>query len=379
MKKAITIIGAGIGGLTTAMLLQQKGFDVTVYESATAIQPVGAGIVMANNAMQIYKKAGIQHKIEAAGHKISSLKITDEQLNTLSVIELSKYESLYGVYNVAIHRADLQQILAGQTGYENIQLTKRLLKIEKEENYKLTFEDGSIVNSEIIIGADGIKSIIRNQLFNSGEIRDAQQVCWRGICEMNLPEKYQYEANESWGKGKRFGFVKVSSSKVYWYAVANKHLVKETDSEFEELFQSFHPDILAIIASTPKDNIYMSDIIDLKPTSTWAIGKACLIGDAAHATTPNMGQGACQAIEDAYTLAQLFTLGKSVEDSFLDYEKMRMKKAHDIVNRSWTIGKIPHIENGLGIWLRNSLMKLTPTSANTKMMDKVFDISYIDK
>lgn len=375
MEKAIAIIGAGIGGLTTAMLLKQKGFEPTVYESAPSIQPVGAGIVMANNAMQVYRKAGIQHTIEQAGNKITVMKITDERLKPISVMELSKYESVYGVYNVAIHRAALQRILAEETGFENIILSKRLLRIEQNENYQLSFEDGTVAHTDVVIGADGIKSVVRKQLFNTGEIRDAQQVCWRGICEMNLSEKYQHEANELWGKGKRFGFVKISDSKVYWYAVANKWLVKENSQSLTELLNEFHPEVLAMINATPQENIFISDITDLKPISTWTRDKACLLGDAAHATTPNMGQGACQAIEDAYTIAQLLGGGKEIKDAFASYEKRRIKKAHDIVKRSWSAGKISHIENGALIWLRNIAMKSLPGSANNKLLDKIFDIS----
>ncbi|MFT3949122.1 MAG: FAD-dependent monooxygenase [Agriterribacter sp.] len=377
MKYDITIIGAGIGGLTTAMLLQQKGFETIVYESADTIQPVGAGIIMANNAMQVYKKAGIQHKIERAGNKISIMEITDERLKPLSVMKLSGYESIYGAYNVAIHRAALQRILAEETGFENIILSKRLLRIEQNENYQLSFEDGTVAHTDVVIGADGIKSVVRKQLFNTGEIRDARQVCWRGIGEINLSEKYHHEANELWGKGKRFGFVKISNNKVYWYAVASKWLVKENNQSLTELMNEFHPEVLHMINATPRENIFISDITDLKPISTWARGKACLLGDAAHATTPNMGQGACQAIEDAYTIAQLLGAGKDIEDAFASYEKLRIKKAHDIVKRSWSAGKIAHIENGALIWLRNIVMKSLPASANNKLLDNIFDISYI--
>src|SRR5690606_20456833 len=131
-------------------------------------KPVGAGILMANNAMQVFDKLGVRHKIENAGRKISNIKITNEQLKTISDVNLDKFESKYGVYNVAIHRADLQKILADEIGFENIKLSKRVLKIDKDSDFKLTFEDGTTENYEVIIGADGIKSTVRNQLFGGG-------------------------------------------------------------------------------------------------------------------------------------------------------------------------------------------------------------------
>ncbi len=110
MKEPITIIGAGIGGLTTALALKQKGILATVFEGAPEIRPVGAGIVMASNAMQLFRKMGIHERIERAGNRVSLMKITDERLSVLSAMELSPYEKKYGVFNVAIHRADLLKL-----------------------------------------------------------------------------------------------------------------------------------------------------------------------------------------------------------------------------------------------------------------------------
>ncbi len=377
MTEDITIIGAGIGGLTTALTLKQKGCRVTVYESASEIKPVGAGIVMANNAMQIFQKSGIEYRIEKAGNRVSSMKITDEKLNPISVMELSKFERKYGVHNVAIHRGELQKILAEEIGFENIKLSKRLSKIEQNDTITLTFSDNSVKSSPVVIGADGIKSTVRNQLFKNNEIRDTKQICWRGVSEITLPEQYQHEAVEAWGKGKRFGFVKISSKKVYWYAVANEQLVKQDNVELSGLFKEFHSDITKIISETHPNDIILNRITDLKPTTKWQHKNVCLIGDAAHATTPNLGQGACQAVEDAYTLGQLYNHDKPIENIFAEYEKLRLKKVHRIVNTSWTIGKVAHLENHFAIWLRNTLMRSIPKSANSKQLEKIFDIGYV--
>ena len=376
MTETVNIIGAGIGGLTTALTLQQKGLNVKIFESSAEIKPVGAGIIMANNAMQVFQKLGIQDKIEKAGNKISYMKITDTQLNTISVVDLTEYEKKYGVHNIAIHRGELQKILANEVGYDNINLSKRLSKIEKTEVFKLTFEDNSAVESKLVIGADGIKSVVRNQLFQESTLRNANQKCWRGICEIDLPEKYHNELNEAWGRGKRFGFVKISNQKVYWYALTNSKNTKSDEVNLTEMFSEFHSDILKIISATGKKQIIVSDIIDLKLIYKWQGENVCLIGDAAHATTPNLGQGACQAIEDAYVIGKLLGSGLSIENTFEDYEKLRRKKAHSIVNTSWTIGKIAHIENRFGVWLRNFAMKSLPKSANKKQLDMIFNLNY---
>lgn len=374
MTKTINIIGAGIGGLTTALMLQQKGLNVKLYESSTEIKPVGAGIIIANNAMQVFQKLGIEDKIKNAGNKISYMKVTDNNLKDISVIDLTEYEKKYGVHNIAIHRGELQKILAKEIGFSNIYLSKRLVKIKKEEVFKLNFEDNSTVESKIIIGADGINSVVRNQLFEKSTLRNANQTCWRGICEIDLPEKYHNELNEAWGKGKRFGFVKISEKKVYWYALTNTNKVKTNSVNLRELFSEFHSDILKIISSTTKEQIIVNDIIDLKPINKWQQENVCLIGDAAHATTPNLGQGACQAIEDAYILGKLLNKGIDIKDTFKQYENIRRKKAHSVVNNSWAIGKIAHWSNPFLVWLRNLIFRLTPNSVSKKQTDKIFEL-----
>lgn len=372
--ETINIIGAGIGGLTTALTLQQKGLKVNIFEGSSEIKPVGAGIIIANNAMQVFKKLGIQEKIEKAGNKISYMKITDNKLKNISVVDLKEYEKKYGVHNIAIHRGELQKILVNEIGYENITLSKRLSKIEKNELFKLTFEDKSSIDSKIVIGADGIKSVVRNQLFEKSTIRKANQICWRGICEYDLPKEYHNELNEAWGKGKRFGFVKISNTKIYWYALRNIKKEKIEEENLFELFKEFHIDILNIISATRKDDIVVSEITDLKPINKWQNENVCLVGDSAHATTPNLGQGACQAIEDAYVLGKLMQNGISIENTFKEYESLRRKKAHKIVKTSWALGKIAQIENNFGIWFRNLVLKNIPNSSNKKQMDMIFKL-----
>ncbi len=374
MKTDISIIGAGIGGLTTALILKQKHFEVKIYEGSPAIKPVGAGIILANNAMQVMKKLGLQEKLEQVGNKLSCMKITDTKLKPISVTDLSFFEQKYQVSNLAIHRGELQKILAETIGYEHINLSKRLLKIEKNKGYNLIFDDDSSLESQTIIGADGIKSIIRNQLFEPTKIRNAKQICWRGVAEIDLPEKYHKELNEAWGKGKRFGFVKISPKKVYWYALTNTPKQVDTQTNLLDLFQEFHEDILRIIETTPTNQIIFSEITDLTPIKKWHQNNLCLIGDAAHATTPNLGQGACQAIEGAYILGKCLEENQDINGAFQQYNFRRLKKAHTIVNTSWQIGKLAEFDSNLGVWFRNNLMSLIPKSMNMRQMEMIFNI-----
>ncbi|MCU7571678.1 FAD-dependent monooxygenase, partial [Riemerella anatipestifer] len=148
--------------------------------------------------------------------------------------------------------------------------------------------------------------------------------------------------------------------KVYWYALTNSKNIKPNEINLCELFSEFHSDILKIISATDRNQIVVSDIIDLKPIDKWQKRNVCLVGDAAHATTPNLGQGACQAIEDAYVLGKLLDKGISIENTFEKYENLRHKKDHKIVNTSLILVKIAHLDNPFLVCLRNNILRFTP-------------------
>lgn len=368
---SISIIGAGIGGLTLGNVLKQHNLDFTIYESAPEIQPVGAGIMMAVNAMQIFDKLGLKEKIEKAGNKIHGISITDEKLKPITKTNISELEKKYNSCNVAIYRAELQKILAENIGFEHIKLGHSLAQIEKKENYILNFENENTIESKIVFGADGIHSKIRNQVFETGTIRKAGQKCWRGLVDFELPEIFYHQAFEIWGKGKRFGFVKLSKKKVYWYALINEKKHRRYNS-LADNFHDFDPLVLKILESTPQENIILNDIIDLSPIPKWYSENLCLIGDAAHATTPNMGQGACQAIEDSYIIGKLLEQNKDFNTVFEEFQKIRRKKVDYVVNTSWKIGQISQWERRNS--LRNFLMRLIPESTNQKLVEKIIQL-----
>lgn len=196
-------------------------------------------------------------------------------------------------------------------------------------------------------------------------------MCWRGWVEFDLPEKFHHEAFESWGKAKRFGFVKISDKKVYWYALINEGRSKGSHTLVEN-FKDFHPLIIKILEATPNENVILNDITDLSPIPKWYAENLCLIGDSAHATTPNMGQGACQAIEDAYIIGQLLESSKDFNSVFEKFQNIRRKKVDYVVNTSWKIGQISQWEKGNS--LRNFFLRLIPESTNQKLVEKIIQL-----
>lgn len=375
----IDIIGAGIGGLTTAIALEQKGIKTRIFEQAEHIKEVGAGIILANNAMQVYEKLGLRKVIEENGNPISSMNITKPNLKPLSRIDLSYFENKYNTKNIAIHRGKLQQILIDELQSTEINLNNKLTSITKSKNgYDLNFENGKQIQSSIVLGADGLNSVVRQKIFSNNNIRNANQICWRGISKYELPIKFRNELNEAWGKSERFGFVQITKNKVYWYALKSfkKNKTEFSINNLTQYFNDYNLLVKDIIDSTEKEQIHTAEISDLKPTNIWHKENICLIGDSVHATTPNMGQGACQAVEDAFVLSECLDKYEMTK-AFTEFQNLRLPKAHQVTKASWLVGKIAHISNPILIGLRNQMLRLIPSSVSRKQNEQIFKLNTI--
>ncbi|WP_310993763.1 FAD-dependent monooxygenase [Aequorivita marina] len=376
----ISIIGAGIGGLTSAIALKQKGFEVEIFEASKELKKAGSGINLAINAMQVFKRLGIYNKISALGSYTDSMLITDEKLNTITKVNLENAELEHKVKTYAIHRATLHNILVNELNGIKIHLGKKIKSLNQvKDEVNFTFEDDTSYTTNILIGADGIHSVVRKSIIDNTEIRKAKQVCWRGIVKMDIPKKYQAELNELWGKGKRFGFVKINENEVYWYALANyktDYKKEFYNAHLEELFSNFSPLVKEIISTTEKRNVIFNEMMDLKPISSWHYKNVCLIGDASHATTPNLGQGACQAIETAFVIAECLSTENSTNLAFQKLEKIRKKNAEKVINTSWTVGRTAHLDNRVGIFFRNNIMKLIPKIITEKKSTSIYKLNY---
>ena len=381
--KAI-IIGGGIGGLTTAIALQQQGIEFEIYEAAPELKPVGAGIVMASNAMQVFQRLGSEKKIMEAGHEVQHAFGVDEMFKIISGLDVKgKVAPRYGIGSYAIHRGRLQQVLLSEIDGSKVYLNKRLERVEQSESkVKVVFQDGTSAEADIVIGADGIKSAVRKSIFGDLPLRYSGQTCWRGMAKFNLPSDKKGNSYEMWGpkKGLRFGFVPTAPDEVYFFTTFfTSEGGRDEGPNKEKLMQLFAPFgnlPRQIIEATPEENIIRSDIHDLAPIPQWWNGRVVLLGDAAHATTPNLGQGGCQAVEDAFVLARFLKKYENPEQAFIHFQAMRFTKVNYVVNMSWQFGKMTNLGNPLSRWLRNSAMRMMPESMALKTLDKILKLDY---
>lgn len=373
----ITIIGAGISGLTTAIALNKKGFEVEIFENTTVFKKAGSGINLAINAMQVYKRLGVYNDILQNANYTNVINVRTKKLGFITRTNFKKFEKKYNVKTVAIHRATLHNILLNHIGNTKIHLNKKLKHLEqKNGKVILNFEDGTKHTSKIVIGADGIHSKVRQSIFNNTKLRDAKQICWRGISNAKIDVKYKEELNEIWGKGNRFGFVPIAKDKIYWFALINKKKFKSKDVDLINTFLDYPQLVKNIIVKTPKKDIICNEIWDLKPINKWYKGNVCLVGDAAHATTPNMGQGAVQAIESAMALSICLNEENNIEAAFSSYQKMRKDKTNYIVKTSWMIGKLAQSTNPIVYFLRSFIGKIIPKSMMEKQNKKMFELNF---
>ncbi len=376
MKYAI--MGAGIGGLTTALAFEQQGIDYELFERVPKMKSVGAGIWLAPNALKALESLGVLEDIKANGNSIDRITVAKSNLSPLSDTPQEFIKNHFGYSTVAIHRGALQKVLLSKIPTEKIHLGKSFKGYSKLDSgsLKVDFEDGSSIETDYLIGADGINSGVRKQLFPESEIRYTGQTCWRGIAEYNMENEFEHWGMELWGPQFRFGLSKVAEGKVYWFAVALANKNEEDDKEkvkgkLLNMYMEFHPLVGRLIEATPTNNILRNDINDLKPMPVWHKDRVALIGDAGHATTPNMGQGGAQAIEDAYHLSRLIEKlpHQEVFEAFLDKRKDRVNK---IVSQSWSTGKMAHMKFGKGI--RNLLLKSVPQKLMQKKMIEMYTL-----
>ena len=382
MKKGI-IIGAGIGGLTTAIALAQKGFDITVYEQAPQLNEVGAGVWLAPNGLKVLERLGIVDEFLKIGHELELITIKDTSDKNITYIDGKEIRKRHNYTTLAIHRAKLQKQLATHIPDERLILNKKCIDYSQSSNQvHLTFQDNTSETADFVIFADGIHSVARKKMNGELNLRYSGQTCWRFILDnYKLPEDQKDKMYEIWSdkKGLRAAYSQLNENQVYCYITNfikpglqdNKSSIK---NDLLELCSDFQPLVKKLISDCDENIIIRSDLFDFKPINNWIDQNILLLGDAAHATTPNLGQGACQAIEDALVLANELNSSDSINSAYNKFQKRRIEKAHYVTNTSF---KFAQVNNTTGIVkkMMKFFIRNTPSSVNNKQFDKLY---YID-
>lgn len=376
--KQFIIVGGGIGGLAMANCLQSQSLDFELYEQAPQLTEVGAGIGMSKSALDILEKVGVSEVVKQSGSFIKYACLKDRNLDLIRELPVE-------LDSICIHRARLIEILGQNLPSDKVHLNKQVKSInEQAEFVNVHFEDGTTVQGQCLIIADGIHSMIRKKYFPQIKIRYANQIIWRGITKIKLEEYYHNRYVEVLSNSKRFLFVPMDDEHVFWLAVKRGNPGGKDDlgtikNDLLHDFSNFHPVVKDLIQNS--NNFIRNDLADLGSNKrSWFKGRVVFAGDAIHATTPNLAQGACQAIEDAYTLSKcLKAYFPDLLKAFGTYQQLREEKAMYIVNTSWRLGIMAHTNNDLLRYCFKKFWQLAPAAIFKKQEQKINDLSYTEK
>lgn len=376
-KTEVLIIGAGIGGACAALALARAGVDVVVAERAAELRAVGAGLTIQANAAAVLDGLGLTSGLEEIGRPIRIGQLRDGWGKIISEADLGAVGDRVGAQTYGVHRGPMLDLLAAEMIAAGAKLVTgaELVRFEESpDGVSAEFADGAVIEAGVLIGADGIWSRVREELVGGAKPRYAGYTTWRGIAPVSSGETLC----ETWGPGLRFGTVPITGDQTYWFAVADAREGGEDGADVKgellERFAELPGDVRVMIDATAPADILRTDCHDRPPLKIWGRGRVTLLGDAAHAMTPNMGQGACQAIEDAAALAAAFRACSGDPVAALRaYEAARIERANWFVDRSWKTGRLAHgVKNALLRRLRDSAMRLAPASVMEAQLERVF-------
>ena len=271
----VVVAGGGIGGLTAAIALRRAGFEVSVFERAAELREVGAGLLLAANAQKALAKLGLANAVARLGTPASAGEIRSWRGHVLASIPASELENKMGIPSAAVHRADLQALLAREVKDGTLRLGTEVEAFEQDESgVRILLADGGHESADVLVGADGLRSRIRGGLFGSGEPRYAGYTAWRAVMEPKaglLPWGTGFEA---WGRGARFGCAHIGDGRVYWFATRNAPEGEKdgppgspagAKAKLLRLFEGWHRLVGDLVEATEQAAILRTDIYDRQP------------------------------------------------------------------------------------------------------------------
>lgn len=374
MPKAI-ISGAGIGGLTAAIALSQRGWDVVVYEQYAKNTVAGAGISLWPNAIAALDTIGLGQIIRRHGVPSQDGGIHLPDGRALVMANSADFVAQYGNPTVLIHRAELHTMLC-QALDVPVQYGQTVVGYEQDgTSVVITSDSGHTAEGDVFIVADGINSHIRQQWFPHIRPRYVGYTAWRGVCtyDHHLVASHW---GETLGVGIRFGITPLIDNHIYWFAtrtqpVGNLTPTAQRQDYLLSLFEHWNGPIGEIIRATDADRILQHDIFELPPLPHWIEGRVALLGDAAHAMSPNLGQGGCQAIEDAITLSVALTHLDTVPAALQAYQHTRKHYVEQIARSSYQVGQLLTLNKPWLCKIRNVVLANTPLSVSQKRLHPI--------
>lgn len=355
----MVIVGGGIAGLAAARALTAGGHHVVLVERSGTWRPAGAALTLARNAMAVLDEIGVGPGVRAVGRRIDAAVIAAADGTPLGGVG-DGWPELHAVRRTDLH----DRLIDGLHADVDIRLGTTVARLtQATDHVTCHLSDGEVLTCELVLGADGIGSRTRSLVHGSSApaVRYAGYTCWRLLTTLTDPPA---AAVEQWGRAQRVGVVPLPGDQVYMFLTANAPPGGSDGGGAQELrrrFRTFRgPAGRALAALDDTTAISRNDIVELDGV-TYGIGRVALVGDAAHAMTPNLGQGAGQALEDVAALTRALAAVPPVE-AVATYARIRRPRVTTLQRRSRAMGRIGQLEQPLLTTVRDCVMRLTPTS-----------------
>lgn len=338
----IAILGGGVAGVSSAIALKMKGFDVSIYERYGSSSNIGAGIVVWPNAAYVLDRLGVLNEIEAVSGRPVRMRRLSSTNEYLGAIDIEKINGHMGYSSLSILRSDLQMVLLSKLESigVDIQYAHTVTNIETRDSgqAEVHFQNGLKITADVLIGADGrMASCARRYVLGHNAPIYQGFINWVGVYESEEDPFEEIEIADYWGVGKRFGIVPVTKNMAYWAGGAASATIgprnqAEYKAELGSRFSDWPQAVQKVIHQTPVERINKVYVHDHDPIRTWHKHNLILIGDAAHAPLPTSGQGACQALEDAWHLAKHLSNNlHDLQKAFEKFTAMRFEKTAGII------------------------------------------------
>ena len=366
-SRRVAVIGAGIGGLSLAIALRQHGIRVDIYEQTTELREVGAAVALSANGTRFFDQCGLSAQLGSHWFEVSALIYRDGRTGRL----IGKhdagpaYRQRFGAPYVGIHRAELQAILSAAVGMNRIHLRKRLVDIDDSGAHAaLRFDDGSMIEADLVVGADGARSVVRRWMIGYDDALYSGCSGFRGVVPMDaLPSLPDPTALQFWmGPGGHLLHYPMGNDHINFLLVERhptpwpqrEWVMPATEGEQLRQFADWHPAIVEMITAKPVSDRW--GLFHRPPLGRWTKGRVTLLGDAAHQLAPHHGQGANQSIEDAVVLADCLGEAGSgpIADAIARYEMLRHGRTRKVQYASITTADILHLPDGDNADRRNA-------------------------